>query len=462
MRKIVIIGFCAILAACGGGGGGTAGTASSTGATPTALLDSFGQPVGASDGFSAGDSGGDAGGDGTAGDGAPIPNAPVTVQDATGKVATATTDTKGYYRVKVTGFTGPLVAYVVKADSTKRYSLSVSSPVAGKFVTMNLSGLTDKIASDVAIAGGKTKSSELTPALVASNAKVVDSAIAALRVTLATAIQNAGLSVATFDPLRTPFVANHTGYDNVLDNAVVTVTTSGATQVTQATVLTPPATNTTSSTSSTSSTTSTPTTSSTAVVRYSLWSPTNFATPATANATVTTNGANSSIVFTTPAVSLSTIDSWNTGTWSGTVGNFNQGKADGNFLRMCTAATTAGTTIAVSEKMTSVDASTAAGRLVLANRVFALVNCTGSIKGTWTFNADGSQFATADNPNFYYPVAILNQLFSATGYFDTGVTPNQRNWAKVYSMTYPAGTAYFLVVLNSDGTTNIVSSAPGQ
>lgn len=465
MRKLVIIGICSLLAACGGGGGGggSAGTAASATSTVTALLDSFGQVVGAMDGFGGADSGGDAGGDGTAADGAPIPNALVTVQDATGKVATAITDAKGYYRVKITGFTGPLIAYVVKADGTKRYSLSVQSPVVGKFITMNLSGLTDKIASDIAIAAGKTRSSDMTPAMVAANAKLVDTSIAAMRVSLAAAIQNAGLSVTTFDPLRTPFLANHTGYDNVLDNTVVTIAPSGATQITQATVLTPPATNASSSTTSnTSSTSSTSSTSPTAVVRYSLWNPTNFTTPATVNATVTTNGANSSIVFTTPAVSLSTVDSWNTGTWSGTVGNFNQAKADGNFLRICTAETNAGTSIAVSEKMTTVDASTAAGRRGLANRVFLKQDCTGSSIKTWTFNADGSQFASSDAPTTFYPISLLDQLFSPTGYFDTGVTPNQRTWAKAYSITYPAGTAYFLVILNTTGTTNIVGTAIGQ
>jgi hypothetical protein len=44
-------------------------------------------------------------------------------------------------------------------------------------------------------------------------------------------IAKAGIVVATFDPLGVPFLTNHTGYDNVLDNTVVTINAIGATQL---------------------------------------------------------------------------------------------------------------------------------------------------------------------------------------------------------------------------------------
>lgn len=239
-QRLLAVALIGLLAACGGGGGSDATGASTS---STVLIDSFGNSVG-SDGGSGSDggfAGSDAGGDGTAGDGAPIPNAQVVFVDAAGKTVTTTTDAQGYYRAKLTGFSAPLVAYVMRADGVRRYSVITQSPVSGKFITINMSGLTDKIASDVAVAGGKTSPSELTPAIVAANATVIDTSLSAMRITLAGAIANAGLIPEIFDPLKTPFRANRSGYDNVLDNTVVTKSANGATQIAQAAVLVAPA-----------------------------------------------------------------------------------------------------------------------------------------------------------------------------------------------------------------------------
>jgi len=226
--------FLSMLVACGGRESGSAGTAAVVSTTTPVLLDSFGQPVSANDGFTETD----AGVDGTVSDGVPQSNTLVTVLDASGKTAIATTDTRGYYRAKVTGFISPLIAFVVKADGTKRYSLSTQAPVAGKFATMNISGLTDKIASDVAVAGGKSRASELTPTLVKSNAAVIDTSIASIKLTLALAIQNSGVSSVSFDPLKVPYLSNDSGYDYVLDNTIITYSSNGATLISQSTSLT--------------------------------------------------------------------------------------------------------------------------------------------------------------------------------------------------------------------------------
>lgn len=225
----------AALVACGGGGGGS--TVSSAVAT-VAVLDSFGNAV--ENGFGAGDSGGD----GTAGDGAPIPNRPVVLTDAAGRAATTTTDAQGYYRINLTGFTPPFVVKVTRADGVVRTSLSTAALKPNGFITINVTGLTDKVASDVAIAGGKRGASELTPAIVASNPSAVTASIAKLRIELAASITAAGVNAQTFDPITLPFRTNGTGYDKILDTVKVTVSPTGATVVAPVPVSTTPGTTT--------------------------------------------------------------------------------------------------------------------------------------------------------------------------------------------------------------------------
>ena len=103
--------------------------------------------------------------------------------------------------------------------------------VANGFVTMNITGLTDKVASDVAVAGGKAGAAQLTPQIVAANLPTITKSIGDIRNQFSDVIAKAGIVVATFDPLGVPFLTNHAGYDNVLDNTVVTINASGATQL---------------------------------------------------------------------------------------------------------------------------------------------------------------------------------------------------------------------------------------
>lgn len=218
------------LAGCGGGGSGGGTASPGTDGTSSTIVDSFGQVVaaGGGDGIGAGDSGSD----GTAGEGAAIVGAQVLVTDATGKTVSATTDAQGYYRVKVTGFTPPLVAKVTKADGTTFFSFNAKALKVNGFNTMNITGLTDKVASDVARAAGKLRASDLTPQIVAANPDAITRSIDSLRSAIAPVITAAGIDLAGFDPLGAPFRPNRTGYDFVLDNTKVTVAADGSTQVT--------------------------------------------------------------------------------------------------------------------------------------------------------------------------------------------------------------------------------------
>jgi hypothetical protein len=224
----------AVLQACGGGGGG--GGSTTVGTTPH-LYDSFGRDVLVSGGGGGSGGGGysssDSGADGSAGDGAPIANATVVVSGLTGTPVTTTTDANGYYQAKVTGLTAPLLVTVTKPNGSGfRYSFSMAAVQPGKFVTINISGLTSKIASDVAVALRQAVgASALTPSLLNSNptlvASTVTSTLADQTTQLATVMGAAGVSTSTYNPITTPFVTNHTGYDYLLDNTVVTVPTTG-------------------------------------------------------------------------------------------------------------------------------------------------------------------------------------------------------------------------------------------
>ncbi len=228
----MLIGICAsglLLAGCGGGGGGGSSTACATN------CDSFGQSAGAF--FSGGgDSSGDAGGDGSAGDGAPIANAPVKITDSLGKSTTGTTDANGYFRLHIGGFTPPMIAEVTRPDnSIKRYSLTNQAPIVGGFITINITGLTTKVASDVAVSGGLSGVQALTPTalktILTSNTSAISTAIADLSKSLSAQITAVGLNPTTFNPITNIFVTNGTGQDKLLDTLKIVTLPNNITYV---------------------------------------------------------------------------------------------------------------------------------------------------------------------------------------------------------------------------------------
>ncbi len=213
---------------CGGGGGASLTGGGTT--TVATIVDSFGDTVGAGDGSGVGQ--GDSGADGTAGEGKALAGATITITDAAGRVATATTDARGYYRAKVTGFTTPMVAKASLGTTKVFYAVGTLSPVTNTFVTFNVTGLTDKIASDVAVAAGRTGSAAITPAIVSANQAALAAAKANLRTALRAQLIANGIDPTTFEPSHARFRADHTGYDAVLDTTLVTRSGSGSTEIT--------------------------------------------------------------------------------------------------------------------------------------------------------------------------------------------------------------------------------------
>ncbi len=187
------------------------------------VLDSFGNDGGASDGG--------ASGDGTAGDGAPIVGGLVKVRDRFGRVTSATTDSVGYFRVKLTGFVPPLLVSVTRRDGVVRRSISLQPLKTNGYVFIAVTGLTDKIASDLGRALGFAGAGGLTPQLVQDNQAKLAEVLAALRndAVVRPILSSMGIAPDSFNPFNTPFRADGTGYDGVLDRLQVSTDANGAT-----------------------------------------------------------------------------------------------------------------------------------------------------------------------------------------------------------------------------------------
>jgi hypothetical protein len=246
-RWVAITCLAAILAACGGGGGtGGGGNAVATAENPSATAFTITGSLGPVDTTTLASftlngtttvpyTATDSGVDGTAAEGGPINNGTVQITDASSPAQTVRvkTNAKGYYFAKVTGFAAPLVVKIVSQSGKVYYSLSDAAIGAGSVNTVNITPLTDKIASLVmgSASVATITPADITPALVAS-------AKAQVKAIFASALSTAGVSgdkasfsqklsalyatsyagtAISFDPITTPFVANGTGYDKVLD-----------------------------------------------------------------------------------------------------------------------------------------------------------------------------------------------------------------------------------------------------
>lgn len=200
------------------------------------ILDSLGRPIDESRFEGGGGGGGDSGASGAggaAGDGAPIANAPVTLTDNAGRTLRTTTDATGYYSFNIKCLTPPLLVKVTRADGSNWVSSSTEPIVARKFITMNITGLTDKVNNYVAeganIPGG---AAALTPALLAANASALPAAILKINTGLQSPLTFAGLNPNTFNPITSPYAAmKGDKYDSMLDRLALGKNTSGATLV---------------------------------------------------------------------------------------------------------------------------------------------------------------------------------------------------------------------------------------
>ncbi len=183
---------------------------------------------------------------GTAAVGSPIAGATVTLEDSAGHSSTATTASDGSYTLSTTGFTPPFLIQV-QASSVNLYSVSADALTT---TTINTDTFTDLIVRSWYGAQGINvdaafASPSSNPAPAPASVQILASAIGNIAQLWLT---HAGVDTSTFNLISTPFAANGTGIDLVLDyttvnsgTGVVTITdssTNASNPTTQTTTIT--------------------------------------------------------------------------------------------------------------------------------------------------------------------------------------------------------------------------------
>jgi len=160
--------------------------------------------------------------------GAPIANAAISIKDASGTTKTVSAQSNGAYSLDVSNLKAP---FVIEASGVLAGNLVVlhsvlPSVTAGTSATANVTPLTEALVA--AVGGAKPvkvftspDTSKLTPA-------AVDAAQGTLKKALATVLTAANVP-ANVDLVQSPFTANKTGLDAVIDAVKVQVTTTTGT-----------------------------------------------------------------------------------------------------------------------------------------------------------------------------------------------------------------------------------------
>jgi hypothetical protein len=155
---------------------------------------------------------------GTAAIGSPIANAVVTLKDSAGHSSTATTGADGTYTLTTTGFTPPFLVQV-QTSSGNLYSVSADALVT---TTINTDPFTDLIirswynsqaqAIDTVFDSPGTTTPAPSSVLILANAVM---GVPQMWLT------NNGVDISKFNLISTPFPANGSGVDKVLDETTV-------------------------------------------------------------------------------------------------------------------------------------------------------------------------------------------------------------------------------------------------
>jgi len=212
LKFTVVTIYFIILVACGGGGSNAGNSISPTNQP---MVDSWNSQMAASFDNGAINA---AGANGIVASGAPISNVLLTITDNASHSVSTTTDANGKYHARIDGFVPPLVAVATLAGGSKFHSVSLAAPVSRGFINLNVTSLTDMLASNVAVALLRNSPADLTPALIASKPSTVANETAKLVTYLTTSIKEVGLDPATFDPVSSLIDGLHIGHDKLLDN----------------------------------------------------------------------------------------------------------------------------------------------------------------------------------------------------------------------------------------------------
>ncbi|WP_119290054.1 carboxypeptidase-like regulatory domain-containing protein [Azohydromonas sediminis] len=170
--------------------------------------------------------------EGTVAVGAALPGASLSVSDAdpTTPDVTGTADASGFYVIDVSTQRPPLVVTargVVNGESVRVVAV-VPTASAGTDLTVNVTPLTTAIAALVAPGGDVDALASASAAAAVSAAEVDNATTLVVNTLRSNPAFDAALGTG-FDPLTTPFVADGSGIDAVLDQVQVEVSATGVT-----------------------------------------------------------------------------------------------------------------------------------------------------------------------------------------------------------------------------------------
>lgn len=149
---------------------------------------------------------------GTAAEGAPIVGGVVSLVDKNGQVAAGGSDAAGHFDIPVAGLTGP---FLLKVEDPQGETLYGVSPGPG---VVNIDPYTDLLVRDWYALRSSDPAAAFTrraPLPAADEVKALDRFIVQ---TLSGVLEEQGLDAGRFSFLSTPFAADHTGFDRILDH----------------------------------------------------------------------------------------------------------------------------------------------------------------------------------------------------------------------------------------------------
>lgn len=153
--------------------------------------------------------------EGTAAQGSAIPGASVSLRDAQGQYAAGGTDEAGRFLIPTAGMTAPYLLKVTTADGRVLYGMAAGDGTA------NLDPYSDLLVREAFALKGRSADAAFAGNATLPDAVTLAALDQAFRGFLTVPFREAGLDAAHFSVLNTPFAADHTGFDRMLDQSRV-------------------------------------------------------------------------------------------------------------------------------------------------------------------------------------------------------------------------------------------------
>jgi hypothetical protein len=157
--------------------------------------------------------------EGTAAQGAALADASVSLRDAKGQYAAAGADATGHFQIEAAGMTAPFLLKVTTPDGHVLYGM------AADLGTANLDPYTDLLVRQWYAGHGADADQAFAGQAPLPQAHDMQAADSALVAKLSDVLAAQGLDVAHFSLLSTPFTADHSGFDGILDQSRIDAAT---------------------------------------------------------------------------------------------------------------------------------------------------------------------------------------------------------------------------------------------